>query len=113
MTLQKSVLQFTYMSKATITVENQEKGFSIVVSTHEPYPTVLITRDHAKQETTFQVSLSDTNALIETDYKTIYQELKDERAARDFLQVAYLVYRQLMAQYESEIEQLIDEILSM
>jgi hypothetical protein len=104
------------MAKAIITVENNSSGFSIMVKTSEQalvYPEVLITRNHKSQETTFQVFTSVDESITDTIYSNIYKEVENQGKARDFLQMAYLVYRQKTAQYQSEIEQLVDEILSM
>lgn len=104
------------MAKAIITVENNETGFSIMVKTSEQalvYPEVLITRDHKHQETTFQVFTSIDNVISDTIYSNVFKEVENQGKARDFLQIAYLVYRQKIVQYQAEIEQLVDEILAM
>ena len=104
------------MAKAIITVENTQNGFSIMIRTSDNamiYPEILITRDQRSQEASFEVFKSIDESISGTSYKEVYYKLEDEPKARDFLQMGYLVYKQKTAQYQSEIEQLVGEILSM
>jgi hypothetical protein len=101
---------------AVITVNSDDKGFSIMVTNDKKsiqYPEVLITHKYANNQTTFQVFNNFADAITETDYDTLYQQVQDDPQARNFLQVAYLVYKQKMAVYQAEIEKLVDEILQM
>ncbi len=104
------------MSKATISTENTNKGFSILLTRSENasvYPQVLITYDHTRQESTYSVSFSIDETLNETDYYTIKDRIKEDQVALDFLQLAYLILKQKLRDYKGEIEKLIDEILEM
>lgn len=104
------------MSKATISVENNEEGFSILVTRSSKaivYPEVLVTHHWGKKETTYTVNTGLDESISSKVYENILDEVKEDGVAINFLQIARLILGQKTLQYQAEVEALIDEILSM
>ena len=103
------------MSKAIINVENNEKGFQITVKRNENavvYPEIEITRNHAKNETTYRIYMSPDLIYEGTEFDSLAHKVEDG-IARDFLQIGKLVHEQKVLEYQEDINRLVDEILSM
>ena len=85
------------MAKVEIEVQNSSHGYDIRVEN------VTLNKDLTNNKVTYYVD------------GEMYEEFPDieDRKTRDFLQVAYLVYRQKNEVYKEEIDKLIDEILRM
>ncbi len=99
------------MAKAHIIVENMTEGFEITVGLDNAYPKISIIYNQKEKEVTYSVFSSDEKSISSTSYTDVYAAV--DSVAKDLLQVAYLVYKQKTVQYQSEREQLIEELLSM
>jgi len=85
------------MAKVSIEVEDNSYGYDIRVEN------VTLNKDLTNNKVTYYV-----DGKMYEDYPDI-----EDRKTRDFLQVAYLVYRQKNEVYKQEIDKLIDDILKM
>jgi hypothetical protein len=104
------------MSKAIISVENTDKGFSVIIRRSEKaivYPEVLLTYNWARKETTYTVNTGLDQRINDTIYENILKEVEEDAVATNFLQIARLVLGQKTLQYQAEVEALVDEIISM